>query len=353
MPLILPFPFARRAAWFHNRVLARIGRLIAAAFVGCALFALGPQADAASATLPQIWFAPLDNGYRDFLKDTGSPDFMELFGPTAPWPEVRRTINAFKLYTGFVVQASDTDFHTVIDFLRRHRIPLALETQILTPIGKCGSIEGYAEDARNNRAYQRIHDAGGVVAYIAMDEPLYYGNIAARGCHSSIDDLAENAARRITSLKVLFPDVQIGDIEPPTGFTLQEINEFLPRWAHAFRQATGSNLAFFHSDIVWDRPWTDRLQTIIGILDTLSIPSGVIYNAAPMPDSDISWANAVTEHTKQVEVFMGRHPDQVIFQSWVKNPRHVLPENAPGSFTNVILTYLRRQAREVPKHLAD
>ena len=39
---------------------------------------------------------------------------------------------------------------------------------------------------------------------------------------------------------------------------------------------------------------------------------------------------------------MGVHPDQAVLESWVRYPTKTLPENAPGTFTNVVLQYIQQ-----------
>jgi hypothetical protein len=64
---------------------------------------------------------------------------------------------------------------------------------------------------------------GGTVDYYTMDEPLYFGHFYTAdakqglvgkrsGCHLSIDEIAQDAAKRIWDVRSVFPDVKVGDV---------------------------------------------------------------------------------------------------------------------------------------------
>lgn len=46
-------------------------------------------------------------------------------------------------------------------------------------------------------------------------------------------------------------------------------------------------------------------------------------------------------HFAKVESELEAHPDHAVIESWVRVPTKMLPENAPGTFTNIVLQYIQ------------
>ena len=97
---------------------------------------------------------------------------------------------------------------------------------------------------------------GGSLAYVAMDEPLWFGRYATKkgACQWEIGKIASVVAGEVAQLRMVFPDVKIGDIEP-IGDLAPSWTEDIAEWTNAYRTATGSSLAFLHADIQWETNW--------------------------------------------------------------------------------------------------
>ena len=77
---------------------------------------------------------------------------------------------------------SDEELKTVFSDLNQRHIALAIEMGLLSgkdSIGQqvcCVGIEAFAAPDNDKVVANRIQKAGGVLAYVAMDEPLWYAH---------------------------------------------------------------------------------------------------------------------------------------------------------------------------------
>jgi hypothetical protein len=138
----------------------------------------------------------------------------------------------------------------------------------------------------------------------------------------------------------VFPDVQVGDIEPvgqPRG--VDWLGD-LRRWENEFQRATGRPLAFMHADVLWVQDWRAPLARLSRDLQQRQIPLGVIFNGLPQDGSDEAWMRHTFEHIDEVNRD-GVVVNVAVFQSWRSFPTRVGPETARGSMTNLVLRYIR------------
>lgn len=305
------------------------------------LIAMGLWFYAAPRPTHRIWFAPTDSFE---LNGHGSVDFMQLFQPDAPWQRTASYVRVFKLYSPFPGQASDADIATVINDLNRRHISLAIEFGMLHASATCGhAVEGYGGEHATAVA-ERIRRLGGTLQYVAADEPLFFGHYYRRGsaCHTSIPDLAQDAASTARAFQVVFPNVQFIDIEPISNYEIPNWVNTIGQWLKAFRQASGQPFAAVHLDIAWWRVgWQQRAQAITSYLRGIGEPIGVIYNGNAKAQSDEEWLNQAREHYQAYEAVVGSLPTDAIFQTWVPHPARILPETSPMAFSNLILDYVR------------
>jgi hypothetical protein len=315
-----------------------IARLVILAFV-----CFFPPAGSGAAAPQQVWFAPLDWFARPEVGYGGATDYMELFRP-GPGQTLLSRIAVIKLYPQFIQQATDEDLRTIFAALKSANTSLAMEAGVLDENERCGhGVEGYGgQDAIKLAA--RIKQLGGELAYVAMDEPAFYGRMfSARGaCHDEFADLARNAAKNLAAIEEIFPRVQVGDGEPVGGTVDAAAIQEYARWADAFRGATGKPLAFFHGDVQWRETWHTALEEFVAVMRDRKIPLGIIYNGNDDDTSDEAWIAHAEEHYRAVESDSRIVPDQVVFQSWRPHPSHLFPETDPGSFTYLLKRYLLR-----------
>jgi len=311
---------------------------------------LWPASSAAQPPSQIVWFAPLDPMVRPWVGYSGSVDYLDLFTPSAAWSTAASHVQVFKIYASLVDYLTDDQLRRMFADLDRRGIALAAEFGPLTP-ENCGfGVEGF-DGVNALHLATRIRETGGTLRYIAMDEPFYFAGIYSgdSACHWPAQKIAANAVAQIGIIRQIFPDAQVGDIEPfPTQDELD-----LPGWAERFRAwfdawktAAGKPLAFFHSDLAWGSPaWRHGLDVVARYAAERGIPFGIIYNGLYEDQTDADWVAHAEQHFVDYETHGGAPPDHVIFQSWNARPRHLLPEGDPSTFTHLIDRYFRARTQ--------
>jgi hypothetical protein len=293
-----------------------------------------------------VWFTPLP--YATHPDGTyGSTDYLSLFSPAAPWQQAASHVQVFKLYS--VDNFSDTDLSTLIANLNQRNIALALEWPVLSS-STCGQgIEGFGSSPAPT--LQRIQALGGVVSYLAMEQPFQWGSLwtGANSCQWTAQQVAANALLAVNQAQTVFPNIMVGDISaiPPfQNFTTSWIPQYA-LWFDTWRNVSGSPLAFFHLDVDWTVPnWQAAAAGIRPAVEQRGIPFGMVYNGFLTDVTDSTWMADAENHFIQFEVTNGyAPPEEVDFQSWNPNPTHVLPETDPTAFTYLIDQYTRTRTQ--------
>jgi hypothetical protein len=298
---------------------------------------------------PVNWFAPFPHNTSG---DPGVLDFFALFDAGAPWDAAAAHIQVFKMYEQ-IMAFPDASLRTMFADLRRRHIALALEFGPLL-VTTCGGGEGFRGD-RGLQTAQRIHDLGGVLQYIAFDEPYFFGAIAdgTNACHYTADEVAANAKQSVDTLRTEFPDLVVGDIEViPADATVVSGGtpdtswlDGYQRWVDAWQRVTGEPLAFFDFDVAIDGDWRGSVEAMRRALKIRSVPFGLIYVGEG--NSDAEWVASAAQFASDYENKGGTVPDRRIFQSWIRFPTHALPETDPSTFTYAINRYFRPRTQVV------
>jgi hypothetical protein len=293
---------------------------------------------------PEIWLATFSPFNSPTDPRRGAPDYLSLFSPEAKWDTSARHVKVFKIYRDQVLYMPDEVIRTIIGGLDARHISLAMETNILVETSVCSP--GIDKAKPITPVVERLKRLGANLRYLALDEPLAGGHLAARSrdCHASIDAVARDVAASIKSLLAIYPDLQVGDIEPigrlgDDSMWPQELGQ----WIDAFQAETGHKLAFMHADTVWGRPWKEDLKALAAITRKVGVPFGVIYNGDFTEFSDVAWAANTKRYAELVESSLGSVPDHIIFQSWDTWPQHSLPDSDFTTATGMIRDYLRQR----------
>ena len=291
-------------------------------------------ADAATPAVSQIWFNMTN--YKAPAGVDGAQGWNKMFGdPNTPLPDFMDHVGV--LAAAGVAQIPDELLRNAFIKLKQKGVPFAIESlaQSWVHEPECGhGVESYYDPPGARKVAEKIKAAGGELAYIAMDEPLFYGHYydGPNACHSSIENVAERAAAIMREYKKVFPQVVIGDIEPIPAIAAQAgwQSEY-QSWRTAFAQATGQPLAFLHLDISWAKAdWPAKLQDTVAFCRNGKLPFGIIYNGNVHGDPSASnekWLNSAVQNFQQVENRMGIVPEQVIFHSWAKFPVHSISDS--------------------------
>jgi len=309
----------------------------------------------AAAPLPQLW-----------LSSVPVKGYMNLFATPAQWPVGLSKLRVLKLTTAFADSTGDNTLATIIEFTNQHKIALALEGEMQTPDPNgCGTgIESYYPRGKMKQLAARIKSLGGILSYIAMDEPLWYGHFAtstsqpgARVCLATIDQVAANVAHAIAEVREIFPDVAVGDIEPVSSLYADRASSSdrpiaLQHWIDAFARASGRPLAFVHFDIVWahttpgtfnaseNQYWSRQLALSVQLVRDNRIRVGIIYNGRAQDTHNVSWTNHAIYRYQTIEEQLSIKPDDAIIQTWEPHPDQIVPETTPGTLTNLLRSYI-------------
>jgi hypothetical protein len=313
-----------------------------------ALFA----AHAVAAGSPEVWLSGVPPFVRQRLFQESDSDYMSLFKPDAAWSKSARTLKVFMINGGLVMHQSNEELKAVFADLKRRHIGLAIEMGLLS--GKdsagrqaCGvGVEGFAAPDNAKVIAARIKNAGGDLAYVAMDEPLWYAHhfSGKNACGWSMEDVARDIVPRVAALRDKFPALRIGDIEPVgTAQPADWVGE-ITHWTHVYQQVVGEPLSFFHADVAWNGPWQEQLPAVKERIDNAGLNFGIIYDGGgSKQESDEVWTREAEQRFRIVESNPDMIPDHAIIQSWARWPMKMLPEDQPGTLTNLVLRY--RQER--------
>jgi hypothetical protein len=294
----------------------------------------------ASSAVPTNWFT---------VKPS-LPDFMTLFSASTPSPLSSGKIQVLKMYGGLTWSLTDANYSQILSFLQQHYISLALEVSMVDVLPGCTSTEGYggfSSDPANSsvqnaiKLAQRIKSLGGNLAYIAMDEPLYYAHYYAENkqgaqCAYSIPDLANAVTTTFQAFQSVYPNVKLGDIEPfpaTARITSDWLSDYQV-WVQSIYQASLQPLAFVHDDANFTSSLWYMSKSLRAFLSSNNIPYGLIWHGGG--NSDTQWAQ-VTEARMQLYGDIGLPaPDQNIFQSWDPYPSYALPQTSPTTMTYLV-----------------
>jgi hypothetical protein len=289
---------------------------------------------------------------HEHIKGAGPSNCMDLFTPDAPWQQAARHVAVFKTSTQFATGATDAQLQQMLDALRQRHIGFAIEGPMIPRTRPCGEdVEGYSAPGTFSMIAERIHKLGGQIDYVGMDEPLYYGHVynGPNACRSSIADIAQQLVANVTALRAVFPNVQIGDIEPVGSDDSGDWPGQIAEFGAAFQQATGRKLAFFQADIQWNQNYRPSLTAITRWARRNRITTGVIYNGTGRDATDITWVDDALAHARSIECSPALRPQQAILQSWMAHPASMLPETAPGTMTNFVLRYVAQSTPRGPR----
>jgi hypothetical protein len=295
----------------------------------------------------QFWFGAVDSVVQQDRHARNPADYMGLFNPEAPWAKAASRLNVFMISTQFATRATDAELATVVGDLRRRKIALALEAGMLRNDKGCGKGEGYMPQNLLKRAVTRIRRAGGDLNYVSMDEVVFFGHERnwpdknGPACQDSIEEIAREVSDKVAEIRAVFPDAQIGAVEPITtghGFDSSQLVKDYADFADRYQAQTGMRLAFLHADIAWRSPgWESAVRQMKAAASVRGIRFGVVFGGTPDQKDNVSWTGG---GLAQLRAFVGNStmaPDDVLIQTWQPLPTRELPETTPGTHTWMLL----------------
>jgi hypothetical protein len=314
------------------------------------MVALGTQgfSERATGAQPQVWFNMTN--YEGPPGVDGPQGWNVLFGdPNAPWPAF---MNHVQVIAGAGIwKTPDGILTKAFTKMKTKHVEFAMESLAQSWVNqpKCGQgVESFYDPPGARLTANKIKAAGGEIAYVAMDEPLWYGHYydGRDACHSSLQNTAERAAAIMLEYKKVFPNVVIGDIEPFPALTDQPNwqNDYR-EWMAAFQTAMGQPIAFLQIDVNWSKPnWQGSLRQTAGFARGAHLPIGIIYNGnvhgVPNPNTK-KWLDSGVANFMQIETQLRVVPDQVIFHSWEKFPPHSITDSSDLGEDYLVNEYVR------------
>jgi len=134
-------------------------------------------------------------------------------------------------------------------------------------------------------------------------------------CEDSVADLVDQIVPKVAILREIFPNVQIGDIDPVHGRYPSEIDD-LTTFADLFRNKTNIPLSFVHADISWDSNWQPLLRELAERMHSRRISLGVICNGDAKELRNEAWIAQALPRCQTIAADPNIRPDQLIVQSW-------------------------------------
>ena len=312
---------------------------------------------AQDALAAEIWLSGIPPGVRQKMFQETDSDYFDLFRPEAAWSKSAQHVTVFMINGGLLLRQSDDEAKAVFANLKRRHIALAIEMGLATARQDgsghqaCGAgVEGITTPNATKVVAERLRRDGGELRYVAMDEPLWYGHHfnGANACHFSLNELAATIAPNVAVLRELFPSVEIGDVEPigaANNVPADWIDQ-IAQWVQVYQRVVGQKLSFCHADVAWNSAWQQQLGAVRRVAHERGLTFGVIYDGGGTgkQESDELWTQEAIERFRAVEANAATVPDQAIFQSWVRWPHRMLPEDQPGTMTNLVLQYVQSRS---------
>jgi hypothetical protein len=269
-------------------------------------------------------------------------------GPRLAWIELAQQpqawaatpVQAIKVATQYLHHAPEPELAALIRALAARHVALAMEGLLLIESERCGrGVESYAGATAIPAIAERVKRAGGTLAYVAMDEPVWFGTRwqGSRACHDTVPEVAQQMARSVDILRQAFPALRFCDIEPLNGHTQGLINDIM-LFADRFRQATGVPVSCLHADLIWQAPDAmQQLATWKRAAKGAGMAFGVIFNGDPADKSDQAWAEHAVQRHRLVQSDPTIAADTAVFQTWMAHPTRLLPDSDPGTLAGVIV----------------
>jgi len=310
----------------------------------------------------RIWFSP----------NTASVDMLEMFSAPDQWSFARARIDVFKFSVAQVGSGGwgcqlnpaqicgENYLENLVNVdafskLGQWGIGIGIESFFAGPVVsmdpvECTTVQQILNLTLNGsiNVIQNVEANGGIVRYLAMDEPmrqwfpayyyLYTGQTDPRPCLvDSLEILADHVAAYILQMESWFPEILIGHIELYPEVSVDQLKE----WIVAL-EARGISLSFLHLDV--NGPRVDQYNSW-GITTDIAVDCMELkweeneYGDQSYYDGMMDWINFF--ESTNVEL------DHYVIQSWVwpyyttgPGPKEIpvnLPEDDPSIYSHTRL----------------
>ncbi len=262
-------------------------------------------------------------------------------------------VHVMRLYPVWLEsEAATADLQMVVDNLKQRKIAITFENGPLTETSLCNAavLEGFSGIPPAQNMMQRLKNAGGTLYGVDLEHGFDAGTFYdVEICHMSPAEIAQDVAGYVNAIWAVFPEAKVGSIETAD----LDVNA-VADWMTAYKAAVGRELDYFHLDINFFRPdWAERAKEIEDYVKSRGVDFGIIYFGDLNDSTDQQWLDHAESRFVEYEVLNVGQPDHVIFQSWHPHPLSLLPDNQKGTFTNLILRYLRPRTNLTLERIDD
>ncbi|MBX3049802.1 MAG: hypothetical protein KF885_11595 [Anaerolineales bacterium] len=268
------------------------------------------------------------------------PDFYELFRDGSAWQQAAEGVHVVILYLSWIESHHNTaEFRSIIENIQSRGIAIAFEAGPLTERGQCNAstIEGFSGAKPAGDVANYIAGVGGTLYAYELEHGFGAATYNDPACRMSPLAIAQDAANTIQAVWEVFPEAKMGLIE-----TANLDVKTVATWMDAYREVMGREMDYFHLDISYYRiDWAQRAKEIEDYVKSRGVEFGIFYFGDVDDGSDEEWLERTEQRFVEYEVLHGGQPDHVMLHSWHPYPMRFLPETEPGTFTNLILRYLR------------
>lgn len=276
-------------------------------------------------TAPAIWFAPNETSTMLTNMETAPATFQaEMAG-----------VSVVKLYEVTLALRPDAELKTFFSYLNAHGIELAIEGMPLVATqGQPGyGVESFSEQPTDlNVLLTKAKNDGANVSYMAWDEPMTYG-YEATGYLTPAQTAAEVVHANGT-VRALFPDVKIGDIEPVGGSNSLGI---ISQWDAVYARASGSQFDFFQEDIqATDTGWQTQVEQVTQAGQAAGMQVMAIVDGFWNASSNDQWVSEAFATAQALTEMAGAVPNVLVVQSWNPYPSNVDDPSQPGTLAGLL-----------------
>jgi len=275
----------------------------------------------------QLWFAPVVN----------TNAFLQLFSGSNDWQTARTKVSVLALADHWLLAyQSLLNLTNMLSKLKAWHVDLGFESGAVKEWGCTADVTF----AVTSQAIDLITTNGGVVKWIAMDEPL----VQTGACNCTDAGIITQTVSYVKLLKQKSQGLIIGDIEPWPYCRYSR----LTNWITGFAQQAGFDLAFFHLDVdlanaratTPDLSVLSEIPQLAAFCKSRGIPFGVIIwqgNVQLPVDSNQAFCDNALYWAQILHSVCD--VDQAIVQSWEQYPDQNVPDNQPYTFTKLLIDY--------------
>lgn len=282
---------------------------------------------------------------RVVINAPSSQGLQQMISDDDQWITARAGTDGLLTVPNIAKAFSDDELQQFGTRMKSWRKTLDLEVGAI----KEWSLDGEKSFQMQKGDFDRLTRHGLDIGSFAMDEPLS----KALSLHKSEDFAVEQTARFILTVRKNYPQALIGDIEPYPSQNIDEHIRWIDRLQQRLHQLGDKGLDFYRVDPDWvsfqvahKGSWAE-LKKIEDHCHSAGLKFSLIYwdsdfwqakNAGTLNDK--TWYDGILKE-EHAYAAAGGKPDQFVIESWIGQPKAVIPDSEPYTFTNSVRDFVR------------